>query len=116
MPYANPKDRQAQQKRYARTLEGKAARKRAATKYNRTLAHTLSNQRWREFNQEKVRAHGILAYHIKKGTIERPDHCERCHTPCTPHGHHHDYSRPLDVEWLCAGCHKEEHQNENHTR
>ena len=24
MPYANPKDRQAQQKRYARTLEGKA--------------------------------------------------------------------------------------------
>jgi hypothetical protein len=24
-------------------------------------------------------------------------------------GHHADYTRPLEVEWLCAGCHGERH-------
>ena len=46
---------------------------------------------------------------LNRGEIVRPKACQRCGCPCRPDGHHTDYSRPLDVEWLCKPCHREEH-------
>lgn len=34
--------------------------------------------------------------------------CERCHAEKTQ-AHHDDYSKPLDVRWLCAPCHAAHH-------
>ena len=53
---------------------------------------------------------------IKAGILTRPTQCSRCLKTPGPakdgrtqiHGHHHDYSKPLEVEWLCAKCHKQE--------
>ena len=43
---------------------------------------------------------------IRAGTIVRPDTCSRCEAVGIPiQGHHTDYSRPLDVQWLCISCH-----------
>lgn len=59
-------------------------------------------------NKVKALARGKLKYAIKTGKVARGV-CERCGAQDT-HGHHHDYSKPLDVIWLCAPCHGLEHQ------
>jgi hypothetical protein len=60
---------------------------------------------WRKRNLEKTRAHSRVARAIKKGTLVRPDTCERCGEECRPEASHDDYSKPLEVEWLCRLCH-----------
>ena len=66
----------------------------------------------REFYLKKKRAHGKLDRAVKRGEIEKPDRCEKCgkkHEYKEIHGHHHDYDKPLDVEWICRTCHLNEH-------
>lgn len=46
---------------------------------------------------------------IKYDIIQRPNKCERCMIECKPDGHHTNYKRPLDVQWLCKTCHAQAH-------
>lgn len=57
----------------------------------------------------QARARSLLNAAVRSRKIERPTKCAECEMECTPHGHHHDYSKPLDVKWLCVRCHSEEH-------
>lgn len=57
-------------------------------------------------------AHQILTYAIKAGLIIPPAACEKCHSQTHGRaldGHHLDYSKPLEVIWLCRSCHEKEH-------
>lgn len=61
---------------------------------------------------EKSRARSRLTSAVHRGTVVKPDACEKCGCPCEPrelHGHHRDYSKPFEVDWLCAECHRGEH-------
>ena len=58
------------------------------------------------------RAQNILEKAIEKGVIQRKTHCELCgYTGTMKDGrtaiqaHHSDYSKPLEVMWLCQKCH-----------
>ena len=51
----------------------------------------------------KRRARRLLAYAVEKGVMVRQP-CDRCGAVKVD-GHHHDYSKPLDVRWLCRRCH-----------
>jgi hypothetical protein len=53
-----------------------------------------------------------LNYEIRSGRLKRPESCERCGKRGRVDGHHHDYSKPLDVEWLCRPCHTAHHIKE----
>lgn len=44
---------------------------------------------------------------IESGRLERQP-CECCGAQRT-HAHHDDYSRPLQVRWLCRKCHDQHH-------
>lgn len=60
-------------------------------------------------HRDKVRAQKKLQYAVVCKKITRPEICEKCFISCKPQGHHRDYSKPLEVVWLCARCHKSEH-------
>jgi hypothetical protein len=46
-----------------------------------------------------------VQYALKKGWLVRPEQCEKCGRNCKPEAAHHDYSKPLEVRWLCRSCH-----------
>ena len=58
---------------------------------------------------ERVRARQALNEAVRIGAVVRPRDCSRCGTICRVQAHHHDYSLPLAVVWLCAVCHAVEH-------
>lgn len=62
------------------------------------------------------RARGSVRDAVLRGDLAVPAHCERCGVPnrrCSDgrrylHAHHRDHAKPLDVQWLCARCHRAE--------
>jgi ribosomal protein S27AE len=67
-----------------------------------------SAMNWRRANKEKRRAHRMVEYALAKGTLSKGP-CENCGDP-KAEAHHKDYSKPLDVNWLCRKCHGKEHR------
>lgn len=57
----------------------------------------------------KALARKKLLNSIYNGKTIRPNNCSKCGVDCIPHGHHEDYSKPLDVIWLCRKCHVSVH-------
>lgn len=55
----------------------------------------------------KDRARTLMSRAIDRGELVR-EPCAVCGEART-HGHHHDYTKPLDVTWLCERHHEEEH-------
>jgi formylmethanofuran dehydrogenase subunit E len=43
---------------------------------------------------------------IKQGRLQRPDSCEECGRVIFVEAAHKDYSRHLDIRWLCRTCHR----------
>jgi hypothetical protein len=64
---------------------------------------------WRPKNREKQAAHKAIWKAIRSGELVRPDACGMCGKKCKPHGHHADYTKQLEVVWVCPKCHKELH-------
>ena len=65
----------------------------------------------------KLKAEVLLAAARRSGKISNATHCEECgwvqpeerkRWQCL-HAHHDDYTKPLDVRWLCAKCHRQWH-------
>ena len=79
---------------YSKTSEGKAARLRASDKWD-----------WN--NLIKKNAICKVNNAIKAGSVFKHP-CFVCGS-IKFHGHHPDYSQPLDVVWLCPKHHKETH-------
>lgn len=59
--------------------------------------------------RDKANARGAVYDAVRSGVLVRPSMCA-CGTPRVE-AHHPDYSKPLDVVWLCKGCHAAEHSS-----
>lgn len=64
-------------------------------------------------NRPLVRAaHNAIAKAALKGKLIKPSICSLCGT-ITDNiiGHHGDYTKPLDVIWVCWSCHNNLHKH-----
>lgn len=57
----------------------------------------------------KMRARLKVAYAVRTGALDRLP-CSVCGEKKSVQAHHSNYSRPLDVRWLCHKCHLIEHR------
>lgn len=55
-------------------------------------------------------AGNLLNYALRIKLIKKPESCTVCFKKDTLEGHHIDYSKPLEVAWVCKECHKKFHK------
>jgi hypothetical protein len=63
-------------------------------------------------NRSKYLCRRRFDYAVRSGKLARPSNCQCCGVGCIPHGHHTDYTKPFEVEWLCVDCHLAAHRKE----
>lgn len=71
------------------------------------IKKALIHNNWVANNPEKYAAHTLVNNAVRSGKIAKPNNCDRCGVESRLHGHHKDYSKALEVMWLCPLCHKE---------
>jgi hypothetical protein len=88
-----------------RTCDTKRMNKYYADNPERVRAST---KKYQNKNKEKVRAWSMICLEVKQGRIKKKS-CEICGDRKV-HAHHDDYSKPLEVRWLCPLHHKRRHR------
>lgn len=63
------------------------------------------NGRYNYVYDDRTKARAILNVNVRRGKITRGP-CEKCGKTEGVQGHHADYSKPLDVRWLCRTCYR----------
>lgn len=87
----------ARHKRYQETPRGKASM-------------TLARKRWDSKNPIKRAASQMVNNAVRDGKLQKPSNCSECGAGGRIEGHHSDYNKPLDVDWLCPTCHTARHK------
>lgn len=95
---ANAPHRVQARKDYSKTEAGKRAKKKAMDSY-------------REKFPMKHAAHVITRNYIRDGKLKAETVCSICKSTKKVEAHHDDYTKPLEVRWLCESCHKDWHRH-----
>lgn len=85
-------------KQYIKTDAGKIAKQKAQTNYKQRYPMIYA-------------AHVITRNALRDGKIFREDICSVCGSDYKVEGHHDDYTKPLELRWLCEPCHKKWHRH-----
>ena len=93
------------------TLESKEKQRKTERKwYSQNIKKAMARYRRHiSRHRQKYIARYLLAAAIQSGRIVKPKTCSECGAGGRIHGHHADYLKPLEVVWLCHGCHLKAH-------
>jgi hypothetical protein len=83
--------------KYIQTEQGKQSRKKSMEKYYVTYPM-------------KHAAHVITGNAVRDKKIEKQTKCSECKSTKKIEAHHDDYTKPLEVRWLCNACHRAWHK------
>jgi hypothetical protein len=78
----------------------------------------IDNHFYRGGTKADDSAQNLAEKAVVRGVLIRPSTCEECGGSGEPYkdgrspiqAHHDDYNKPLDVRWLCQGCHHNWHK------
>lgn len=109
-----------------RATECKKCANKSYSKYQKVTRNIHCNRllNWRKKNREHVNAQAYSYTLTELGKIKKSAHQKVYHAikigklnkqPCEicgkkAHAHHEDYSKPLEITWLCRTHHAERHQ------
>ena len=104
-------------KEYCKTKKSQEYRRKYAKKWfaeNKDRRKIFTDEirlKWRQEHPDGVKAHHIVREAIRKGELKKPTNCQTCNkgNDFRLEGHHDDYSKPLEVLWLCRSCHRYRH-------
>ena len=82
--------------------------KRSKTEHRKKL-RLFYTEKYRKEHPERISANSKVGRAIKSGKIIKPKCCSICGKECKTVAHHYDYSKPLDVIFVCQSCHKRIH-------
>ena len=94
------------------TIDNRNLRIEKYRKYDRERGSRRTSEDLRIYRLEnpgKYRAHQAVSKAIRNGLLFSEPCCE-CGRIEDVHAHHDDYSKPLNVRWLCPPCHKDWHK------
>ena len=77
----------------------------------RRRLHAVNTGLYRLRHPEKRLAHHAVSNALRAGKLKRLP-CEYCGNPKSE-AHHEDYSKRLDVRWLCKTCHMSAHYHQD---
>ena len=78
---------------------------------HRVSANTIRTRKFRKENPDKYKAHMAINNGKRAGLVTKKP-CEVCGTTKRLESHHDDYSKPLEVRWLCSVHHSEIHKEQ----
>lgn len=79
--------------------------RRWSRKFNASEKGRKYRAKYEQQNKKKRSAYRKMRRALKRRELVRPARCEKCFAISRVDGHHDDYDKPLDVRWLCRGCH-----------
>lgn len=88
----------------ARRDDPKRKAQREANRPKYAHKQTEYNRKWRSNHPEKYKAHIILNNAVRDGLVTKGG-CYVCQSTVDIEAHHNDYSKPLEVIWLCPKHH-----------
>ena len=80
--------------------------------YDRARGSRTNSSYLREYRAKspaKYKAKTAIGNALRDRKITKDVLCQYCGAYRKLHGHHCDYDKPLDVQWLCVPCHKQWH-------
>lgn len=97
---------------YLEHFEKRAIQKKRWAIRNHDKLRIWRREYFRRYDKFKQQAHRKVYRAVMSGCLIRPTICSRCQKSKPLHAHHRDYSKPLQVQWLCYRCHKVAHNRE----
>lgn len=75
-----------------------------------SMKKSRSKNEMTELQRLKMNCRSYANVYKRRGKLLQ-EPCGKCGDPRSQM-HHHDYTKPLEVEWLCRRCHLAEHSEE----